>query len=198
MMALTELIFGITRTTVGVVQFDATVSETHVEEAEITDHPVEGGDEVSDNIRSRPRSIQINGRVTNTPIAILASLTAPSPLTSSFLPSLGDRVGDAYAELQRVKNTGTLVDVVTTLEEYSSMAIQSLVTTRDKNTGNVLDCVISLKEVRVTSTLASNLPIPTEAAAAAAANAGTKSTGAASASQSGAGESILSSLLGGL
>lgn len=196
-MALTELIFGITKASVGAVQFDAVVSETHIEEAEITDHPIEGADEVSDNIRRKPDSIQINGIVTNTPIAILASLTAPSPLTTSIRPSFGDRVGDAYAELRRIKNTGTLVDVVTTLREYSNMAITSLSTTRDKDTGNVLNCIVSLREMQITSTLASNLPVPVKAAAAAASNAGTKSPGPASAAQSSQIQSILRSLLGG-
>jgi hypothetical protein len=75
-MGLTDLIFKKTKASIQVVDpttsiavggaltFDASVSETHIDEAEITSHPVEGGGDVSDHIRKLPVSLEINGVIT--------------------------------------------------------------------------------------------------------------------------------------
>lgn len=197
-MALTELIFGApTKAEVGFVQFDCSVSERHTDEAEITEHPVEFGSDVSDHIRKLPKSIEINGIVTNTPIVFLASLMAPSPVITDFL-SKTDRVEAAYAELQRVMDDGELVDVVTSLKTYDNMAITSLVVDRDVATGNVLNCVVSLREVVIASTLTVDLPLPQNVANKAAKNKGAASKSAGSAAQGEQAQSALSQFVGSL
>jgi len=159
-MAITELIFGKpTRAKIGTVTMDCSVSETHLDEVEITDHPVEVGSDISDHIRKRPVSLELNGIVTNTPVVFLASLLAESPLDYDFAPSF-DRVNTAYEELRRIQSDGDLVDVVTSLREYKNMAIQSLSVSRDAATGNVLNATISLREVALAKSLAVDLPVP--------------------------------------
>lgn len=172
-MAITELIFGApTRVqigklippTVGLIELDCSVSETHTAVCEITDHPVEFGSVISDHIRSLPESVEINGLVTNTPLVYLASLLSKSPVKPSLLPAWGDRVDAAYQKLLELKNAGVLIDVVTSLRTYSDMAITSIVITRDAATGNVLDCAIGLREIVTATSLAFDLPIPDDVA----------------------------------
>jgi hypothetical protein len=80
-MALLSLIFGEkAKARIGIVELDASLSETHSMSAEVTNHPVEEGSEISDHIRKQPDSIQISGVVSNTPLVYLASIQAPSPL----------------------------------------------------------------------------------------------------------------------
>ncbi len=209
-MAITELIFGAPTMVeignpipvLGVIQFDCSVSEVHSGEAEITDHPVEAavgaGSVISDHIRVMPEAIEINGLVTNTPLVFLASLTAPSPVFPFVPTPLLDRVDEAYKTLQKLKNAGSLLDIVTSLRTYSSMAISSLVINRNAQTGNVLDCTVGLREVITATSLALESPIPDDVANQAAAAKAKLAKAEASASQSSTAQSTLSSLLGGL
>ena len=194
-MALTELIFRIQKAEVGLVQFDASISETHNRESEITEHPVEFGANVTDHVRARPKTIEINGLITDTPVVFLASLLAESPVKGSFIPSFS-RVGDAYDEFERMIDFAQTVDVVTSLTEYSNMAIESCSVVRDASRGNVLDCSLSLKEIVIASALTIGLPIPLNAANKAATNAGKKPKTPPTDSQSGKSQSLLSQLLG--
>ncbi|NIY14221.1 MAG: hypothetical protein GWM98_04710 [Nitrospinaceae bacterium] len=197
-MPLTELIFGITKAQIGVLQLDASIEERHSIEVDITDSPIEDGSIVSDHIRRRPKVIEINGIVTNTPITFFASLTAPSPLTSDFLPS-DDRVEAAYSEIERLADVGEIVDVITTLKKYSNMVVQSANFTRNVQNGNILSCSIVCREMIIANQLVdTGLPIPEEIGNAVSSNLGTTSPSAASPAQAGGGQDIIGLLLGGV
>lgn len=153
-MALTELIFGKPiKGKIGTVTLDCTVSESHSDEVEITAHPVETGATISDHIRKQPITLELEGVITNTPVIFLASVQAESPVDLDFIPCW-DRVTRGYDELRRIQDSGELVDVVTSLREYKSMAIQSLGVRRDASTGNVLSVSITLREVILAKSLA--------------------------------------------
>lgn len=62
----------------GYVGFDCTISESHVSEAEVTEHAVEDGSDVSDNMRLKPQMLEVVVFVTNTPV-ISAALDASNP-----------------------------------------------------------------------------------------------------------------------
>ncbi len=161
-MGLTDLIFGgKSNARVGVIEFDASISEIHSDEVEITDHPVEVGSDVSDHIRKLPVTLELNGVVTNNPLVFLASFFAKSPKKNDLLPTQ-DRVGAAYDELRRIQDNGEQVDVATSLRDYTNMVIQSLSISRDANTGNILDATITLREIIQAKSLSIELPIPTE------------------------------------
>jgi hypothetical protein len=57
-----------THVEIGTIWIDVSVSETHSLSAEVSEHPVETGPDVTDNIRPTPRTIRIDGLVTNYPI----------------------------------------------------------------------------------------------------------------------------------
>lgn len=146
-MAQLEVLFGIAkRTRIGVVNLDASVSETHTKRNEIPNHPVEEGSDIADHVRRVPEEIVINGLVSNYPIAILASLTAASPIEGDSSP-IGDRTGEAYKRLREIMDTAELIDVVTSLWDYTNMIISDMRVEREAATGNVINATITCKEV---------------------------------------------------
>src|SRR5262245_60445383 len=53
--------------TIGTIWIDVSISESHSLSASVTDHPVEQGVNIVDNIRPEPRTVEIEGLVTNHP-----------------------------------------------------------------------------------------------------------------------------------
>jgi hypothetical protein len=203
-MALTELIFGAPKKVeigaappfrLGSVQLDCSVEEVHSDEAEITEHPVEEGSDISDHIRKLPTSLEITGMITNTPIVFLASAFAKSPVQGSLIPSQ-DRVSDGYDFLQQLMDQGALLTVATSLRDYENMAMQFLTVRRNKDTGQALDCTIGFREVLKARALSIDLPIPSEVQNNKPTNKGDKNKDAAKTKQAEQSQSTLSSLTG--
>jgi hypothetical protein len=135
-------------------QFDAAITENFSKTAEITDHPVESGVDITDHIRQLPEEVEIHGWVTNNPIIVLASITVGE--------SPRFRAEDAYEELRRIMDEGQLVKVVTSLREFDNMALRSISVRRDKDTGDVLDATIQLREIKIAETEVTLAPEPTQ------------------------------------
>jgi hypothetical protein len=206
-MALTELIFGEKKKVSmgagvpfgpGILEFDAAIEEVYQDAAEITDHPIEEGSDISDHIRKLPAQYEITGRITNTPVVFLASLSALSPVKltekSPNLPTQSDRVSDSYDLLQQIMNEGVVIDVSTSLRDYSNMAITSLVVRRNAETGQVLDCTVNLREILKAKALSIDVPVPSNVGNNNAQNQGKKSGSTASEAQTDTGSSILNDL----
>jgi len=146
-MARLDLIFQSTkakRVQVDSIALDATLSEVHTSTAQVTDHPVEDGADVSDHVIQRPDELDIAGVISNTPIEILGGAAA------AFNPQ---RAEDAYEEIRVLKTTGTLITVVTPIRTYEQMAITSLVVNRDSVTGDAVSLSMRMKEVRTVESL---------------------------------------------
>jgi hypothetical protein len=54
---------------IGTIWIDVSISEQHSLSADVTEHPVEAGTNIVDNIRPKPRTIRIEGLVTNHPVS---------------------------------------------------------------------------------------------------------------------------------
>lgn len=135
-------------------QFDASITENFNKTAQVTDHPVEDGADVTDHIRRLPEEIEIRGWVSNDPILFLASLRiGPAPR---------NRAEDAYEELRRIMDEGQLVRVVTQLRNFENMALTSISVSRDKDTGRILDATIGLREIVIATTEVVEPPEPRE------------------------------------
>jgi len=159
-MAEINLVFGAKRkTTVGVLQFDCILTETHGLDATVTEHPIEDGSIISDHIRRNRKMLELNGFVTNTPIINLEKEKNKSPnINDTDTPD--DRVAVALTLIDDMIEKGTLVDVVTPLIIYRNMAIVSRSIPRTASTGNVLDVSLVLQEVILTQTKTVSAPVP--------------------------------------
>lgn len=75
---------------------DATISESPKYEAEPTDYAVEDGPDVTDNIRLKPITLQIDGLVSETPITLKSQA---SGLVTSVGATLGAKIGGFNSQL---------------------------------------------------------------------------------------------------
>lgn len=130
-MALTELIFKRTPVSIGVVELDASVQESHRASAKATRHPIEAEagsqSSVSDNVNVDPLSVQIQGIVTNHP-AEWALLFEHSE----------KQAHEAHQDLLEALLGAKLITIKTSLMEYPDMVLEELQVTRDKDKGNAL------------------------------------------------------------
>lgn len=117
------------------LDIDATVSQQHSGENEITEHPVENGTNIVDHVRVKPDKLTIECWVSDTPISGEASVPG-SPLSSL-----------AYQQLLAFKTDGQLLTVTTTLRTYTSMVITSLSVPRDAKTGKALHFTCTFEQI---------------------------------------------------
>lgn len=136
---------------------DATIVETHTFDSEITDHPVEEGENVSDHSRPKPDRLQLECIVSNSPITreqqrrVINAGSVRFESVSSSPPARGSpgHAENAYRRLLEIRDNGLLIDVVTRLRSYTSMGIESIsipVTARDSD---ALHFTVQLKHVRI-------------------------------------------------
>ncbi len=132
---------------------DATISEGHRREAEVTSHPVEVGSEVTDNIRPKPRSLTLSGIISTAPTTWPGRATILSPddlgagqLSASSGPDVG-RALAAYRLLEDAFTGGYLLTVQTGLDRYQNLAIKSVEFPKEPGTGRDLNFKLDLEEV---------------------------------------------------
>lgn len=130
------------------VVFDAVVNVQHRGQTKVTRYPVEKGSDVSDHAKSEPREIQLaEAIVSNFP----AQLTVGERLYS-------DAAGGAWEQLERWRQGGTLLTLVTDLCTYDSVAIESLDVPRDAKRSNSMHATLMLIEVNTVETKSTKAP----------------------------------------
>lgn len=160
--------------------FDATVRDSHIASATITEHPVEDGVAISDHIRPDLDRVTLNVVVSNTPIASPADhndgvtgqqtsveLTGSNgeTLTRALVLAFNGtltRVRSVYEELLSLMKGGTLVNVLTSLREYEGMAIANVSPVREADSGNALVATVEFKQVRIVESEIVEAPEPRE------------------------------------
>jgi hypothetical protein len=131
---------------------DASVTETHTYESEVTEYPVEQGSAITDNIRPKPIVVVVEGLVSDTPIGKMADLRnsqgGDPQGVMNFLPST-----DALAAMIAIRDARQPVTIVTSLSRFESMAMTNLEIPRDASTGAALRFTASFQQVTIVSTL---------------------------------------------
>ncbi len=156
-MANVTLLFLPTQAAIDSITLDASLSETHGSDVEVTDHPVEVGANISDHIRPKPPTLSIEGLVSNTPIPPAGGDGTPLHITNGNTQVTVDikarstfqetRAGSAYQQLLALKDSGQLFSVVTGLRTYDNMAFTTLTVPRDAKSGQTLKFTAALKQV---------------------------------------------------
>jgi hypothetical protein len=139
----------------------AVPSETHTLANTITDHPVEQGFNASDHCRPEPEIVQMDCRISNTPLSSTSATEAvrageftvqTTTSAAEAAGAIGDTDGYAFQQWRKLKDLrekGTLVKVSTTLGDYDSMAIQSITAPRNARNYDAVAFSITFKHVRV-------------------------------------------------
>lgn len=130
----------------GAVELDASIEETHSNNNDITSFPVESGVDITDHVRKQPDQVTIRGIVTDHPIGLGGAL------------GVSGRSLDAYGKALYMLDQAQLITVVTTLNTYQDMVIESMEVPRDSKRGNSVEMNLRLRQVMTAQVAASAGP----------------------------------------
>ncbi len=118
------------------IELDASLSETYSHDSVVTEHPVEGGQNITDHVRVQPVRLSIDGFISNHAIArTLVNLDFT-------------RAEDLYTILRDWQKQAARLTVTTGLDEYEDLVLKSFSVTRDKETGNALPIRLEFVEIQ--------------------------------------------------
>lgn len=152
-----QRLFIAPKRTVDVYAFDATHSEEHTSEVEITSHPVELGAEVTDHAVVKPEMLTIIGEVTDTPLSIRQNENgeitfAANDMFGASTNESKTRSIVAVEAFKALKNERALINVQTGLELYSDMIIKSVSVTQDVDTAKTAMITLVLQQLLIVAT----------------------------------------------
>lgn len=129
---------------IGGLMAHVTIKERHIDQLEVTSHPVERGSVVTDHAFKKPVMVTIECGWSNSPPAqSYVTLTAsPRQVT----------VQEVYEELQTMQNNRDLIEVITGKRKYANMLIVSLEVETDKDGENALHVMVTLQELILVGT----------------------------------------------
>lgn len=153
---------------------NATVEESHEDELEITDHPVETGAQISDHAYKLPYTVTIRAGWSASPaganflqsaanavtgtvngaigVANQVSGALGGPSFSSVVGNQQKSIKDIYADFITLQENRTLIDVYTGKRTYKGMLVKSIRETTTQDTENALLLTIVLRQVIIVST----------------------------------------------
>lgn len=156
------------------VEFDALIDSEEGYAADTPEYPTEKGFSVSDTIVLKPDTLTMTLFVTDTPV--------------TWKNRLGSGRGKTEAVVKRLKElffAKQMVEVVTSDEVYSNMAITSLNIRKSSDVGYAREIPISFKKIIVTETVTITIPESYGKAGTTGASSGTANTKSGSSKGSG-------------
>jgi hypothetical protein len=149
-----NILFGKKAGKIAELQLDASISESHQYENEVTQFTVESGATISDHVYLHPEKVDIDGFVTNTPITvvyedvneILEKKSGVIEVKSTSREGVISRVETARDVLLRISGRKVqgenqdpeVIDIITSLRVYTNMILTSLTIPRDAGMGQSL------------------------------------------------------------
>ncbi len=140
--------------------FDLMVSESHSAEFEIAEHAVEDGTRVADTIVPRLRRVRVTGMFTNHPLGG-GSLYVdsdgrrrerdPDTVKIDGREAVTNTALSRWEALRKLAAERRTVRLVTALETYGDMAIESVSARRSGNDGESVTFEATLREIRTAS-----------------------------------------------
>jgi hypothetical protein len=129
------------RTAIGEILLDVSYQESIALSSEVTRHPVETGSSISDHVFHNPQSVSIDGSITNTPIKIF-----------DFSPLLGgsNRRLEAYEALRDINRNSQVVTLVTGLDVFDNMIMESITFSDEPGMGQKLKFSASFTQIERT------------------------------------------------
>jgi hypothetical protein len=134
---------------IGGLVFDATFTEKHESEAEITENPVETGVTIADHMFMKPLRCTITAGVSNTPLH--KSTNDPYGGGSS-------RAQQALTLLQQLQASFEPFSVQTGLKLYQDMVCKNITFEQDKDTSDAFIFEAELREVIFVTTQSVTIP----------------------------------------
>lgn len=148
-----ENLFIRTKKSIGGIELDAVLSETHNNQVRLTKNPVELGADITDHAVVEPKKINIQAQVSDTPLGTAAFGQIVDLVAGLFGTSTAQNItrsNAAYNAMVQLMEEREPIEVQTKLKLYQDMVITSLSVTQDKNTSRIVLMNISLEEVLIT------------------------------------------------
>jgi hypothetical protein len=156
-----------------VIEFEASLNETHARQSTPTEFPIENGRTINDHIILKPLDLDMTMIITDKPISGLAGLVteAATTLTSKLTPpigtiALGAGLGGlslfnalikksdspsvaAYKQILKIQEQGEPFSVITSLNRYENMVISGFSAPREAANGQCLLITINLRQLTI-------------------------------------------------
>lgn len=169
-MALTALLqrtptpTRISSPSLGEIDLDAVLQETHDMANRVTEFPVEKGAAITDHIANEPRQVSMEGFITNSPVRLLGGLLdrlVRVDVGATDTPRGGMNYAEVVFEwLERLHKSRELITIKGHFKTYSDMALVTLSVPRDANTGSAIRFMASFREVRTIASRTSTVSFP--------------------------------------
>ena len=148
-----ENLFVRTKKSIGGIELDAILSETHNNTVRKTTNPVELGADITDHAILEPKKLSITAQVSDTPLGTAAFGQIVDLVTGLFGTSTSGnltRSNAAYNALEQLMEQLEPIEIQTKLKLYSNMLIVGLNTVQDKDSSRIVALSITLEEVLIT------------------------------------------------
>lgn len=148
-----ENLFIRTEKSVGGIELDAVLTETHTNQVRLTKNPVELGADITDHAIIEPKRINVVAQVSDTPLGGAAFGQIVDLVTGLFGSSTSQNItrsNTAYRAMIQLMEQCEPIEVQTKLKLYKNMVITSLSVTQDKNSSRIVLMNIDLEEVLIT------------------------------------------------
>jgi len=148
-----ENLFIRTEKTLGGIQLDAVLSESHSNPIRLTKNPIELGADITDHAIIEPKLLTINAEVSDTPLGVAAFGAIVDLITGLFGTATSSNItrsNAAYNALLQLAELREPIQVQTRLRLYENMIITNIDITQDKDSSRVANMVISLEEALIT------------------------------------------------
>lgn len=147
-----ENLFIRTRKSLGGIQLDAVLKETHSNEIRLTKNPVEIGADITDHAIIEPKRINVVAEVTDTPLGAAALGEIIDLVTGLFGTSTSaniTRSNAAYNALVQLMESREPIEVQTKLRLYSDMIITRINTAQEAGSSRIANIIIDLEELLI-------------------------------------------------
>lgn len=148
-----ENLFIRTQKSLGGIQLDAVLSESHSTPMRLTTNPIELGADITDHVIIEPIELVLVVEVSDTPLGVAAFGAIVDLITGLFGTSTTSnltRSNAAYNALVQLKNAREPIQVQTRLRLYKDMLITNIPITQDKNSSRIASMTINLTEALIT------------------------------------------------
>lgn len=149
MSTLFSILFQQKRAQIGGINLDASISEEHVSECDVTENPIEDGAIVTDHVHVKPAQLTIEGIVSDTPItfAVINNVVGFVNAVNTTILGNSSRSTDAYNALIDLQKSREPFTVITGLRVYKDMIMTSLSVPRDAQRGKAVNFTAELKQI---------------------------------------------------
>lgn len=147
-MSLVSLLFSSIlgkRTTIGILELDALLTENTSLRSKITEYPVEDGSVISDHITQEAEMLSIEGVITG--------------VGTQFNVSAGKaKLISAKETLRQLHRERELLTITTGMEIYTDFAIESCEISRKADGGEQFDVSLTLKKIKKVTLRTEDIP----------------------------------------